>query len=625
MRLTRPAACVLLVLFLCGQQVVAQTTFTDTAPATGTDTTSYGRASVMVDFDGDGLLDLVAANDYMINHFYRQLPDHTFVLANDEWGIPPHNRHTWGILAADFDNDGDDDVYIINLGYPGERNQLLRNDLNTLGVFTDVSLSSGDAPVYRRNFSGTALDYNNDGLLDIFLTSPAFHNYLLRNDGNLVFTDVSAAAGFVEEDAFRHCSSGDFNNDGWIDIAVGNYTGPNYLYKNNGDGTFTNVAADAGIESPGYNFGLVLEDFDNDGWQDIWAPKYFLEVPSPGTSEMFRNNGDGSFSNVTAAAQMTGQTDMGHTTGDVDGDGYPDIYIGTGHPGFKSFDILLHVEPDGQGGFATTDMSDSSGITSNGETRCHGMALGDYDQDGFIDIYVNNGGPPTDPEEQLQENFLWRGQDNGSHWVAVQLTGVASNRTAVGTRAVAVTNTGREVHRILRVGHGFANTDSHILHFGIGSDESVERIVIKWPSGTVQTIFDPAMGQTTNVTEPSGNIQAGQVPNGDGVSGTPLTVSRAGEDITLTWSASCTTTDSDYDVYEGTLGDFASHEPRFCSTGGQTTWTLTPSEGNTYYLVVPRNSVWEGSFGTDSGGNQRPRSENACLGQSFESCSGNEE
>ena len=115
------------------------------------------------------------------------------------------------------------------------------------------------------------------------------------------------------------------------------------------------------------------------------------------------------------------------------------------------------------------------------------------------------------------------------------------------------------------------------------------------------------------------------MPNGGDLPGAPLRVSRAGADITLTWSASCTASDSDYDIYEGTLGDYASHEPRFCSTGGQTTKTLTPSGGNTYYLVVPRNSVWEGSFGTASGGTQRDPGGNACLEQAVESCSGSEE
>ena len=483
------------------------------APESETDAPSYGRGAAMVDLDGDGLLDLISANDLMVTHFYRQLPDHSFVDAIETWGIPEAQAedHTWGVLAADFDNDGDDDVYFLNLGYPEHRNRLLRNDIASTGAFTDVTGSSGDAVMIPRNFGGTTLDYNNDGLLDIFLTGPkpSLHNFLLRNDGNLSFSDVSESAGFTKSDNFRHCSAGDYNNDGCIDLAVGVFHGSNYLYRNNCDGTFTDVAAEAGItRTNDQNFGFVFEDFDNDGWMDLWAPKYYWQGAEPGqTGELYRNNGNNTFSNVTAAAGLTGQSDMGHSTGDVNGDGYPDIYIGTGHPGYRADDLLLLVKPNGKGGFTTADVSVSSGITSSGETRSHGMAFGDYDLDGRIDIWVNNGGPPIDDGDetgdmvQIQESFLWNGSENDYNWIALQLTGTESNRTAVGTRIVTITSSGREIHRMLRVGHGFANTDSHIQHFGLGNETTVKQIVITWPSGSTQTIINPAINQVIQVTE----------------------------------------------------------------------------------------------------------------------------
>jgi len=484
--------------------VYGQVTFLDEAAGYELSNASYGRGSAMVDLDGDGLLDIITGNDGNTNDFFRQLPDHTFEKVNTVWGIVFDERSTWATLVADFDNDGDPDVYFANGSFPGQPNQLLRNDLNESGIFVDVSDHAGDANISVRNFGGTTLDYNRDGLLDIFLTSPnnADANILLRNDGGLVFTDVSVEAGIVLIGTFRHCSAGDFNNDGWCDIAVGDYGNfgtSNVLYRNNQDGTFTNVAAAAGVESPLRNFGMVLEDFDNDGWLDIFLPKYHYLPEDVNTSELYRNNGDGTFTNVTPGSGMTTQTDMGHNTGDIDGDGYPDIFIGTGHPGFKSNDLLLLVTPNGKGGFNTNDVSISSGINANGPTRCHGIALGDYDQDGAIDIFTNNGGPSQ--KQYLEENYLWHNQGNGNQWTALRLEGVQSNRSAVGARAVATTTEGREVHRVIRAGNGFGNTSSLIMHFAIGSDSGIADIEITWPSGIVQVITNPPMSQIIDVVE----------------------------------------------------------------------------------------------------------------------------
>jgi hypothetical protein len=478
----------------------AQITFVDRAVEANTDDHSFGRGCALVDIDGDGLLDIIAANENMPNFFFRQQADHTFEDATAIWDIAFEEGSSWGVLITDFDNDGDPDVYFVNGGFPGQPNQLLRNDLDTTGVLTDVSAQSGDGDYSIRNFGGTTLDYDNDGDVDIFLTTPSPDNrcVLLENGGDLFFTNVSNAAGFVEAGSYRHCSTGDFNNDGWMDVAVGSYFGPNRLYRNNGNGTFTDVAEAAGVQTPDYNFGLVLEDFDNDGWQDLFIPKYLLEPT--GTSELFRNNGDGTFTDVTAASGMTGQTDMGHNTGDLDADGYPDIFIGTGNPAFADDSLLFLVTPDGTGGLIGLDYSDESGITSNGPTRCHGVAMGDYDNDGHVDVYINNGGVSALPETS-EPNFLWQSQGNDNAWAALRLTGTVSNRSAIGARSVAITDSGREIHRILRAGNGFANTDSPIQHFGIGQDERIERIVITWPSGIVQTVHDPPLNQVTAVIE----------------------------------------------------------------------------------------------------------------------------
>jgi hypothetical protein len=480
--------------------------FLNVTEATDTDDFSFGRGSAMVDLNYDGLLDIITGNALGPNLVFRQLPDHSFVLANNEWGFGIDDDLTWGTIVSDFDDDGDPDVLFVNGTAGGfsytDPCRLYRNDLRTTGAFTDVTGLSGDLAIPSENFGGTSFDYDNDGDLDIFLTSKIDESpcRLLRNDGKLEFTDVGVEAGITHLSTFRHCSTGDYNNDGWMDIGVGSLSDANRLYRNNGDGTFTDVAQTLGLSSQRYNFGLVLEDFNNDGWQDVYIPKW--QVSPVGPSEIFLNNGDGTFADITSGSGLTGQTDMGHNTGDIDLDGYPDIFVGTGAPEFASPDLLLLMTPDQFGGVVANDVSDASGITGLGGTRCHGIVMGDYDRDGDIDIYLNNGGPPF-YRDTKQGNTLLQNQADPTPWAAITLEGVLSNRDGVGARCVAFTDTGREIHRIHRSAHGFCNTNPAEVWFGIGSDTSIQRIEIEWPSGLTQTIKSPAMMQITHVVEPA--------------------------------------------------------------------------------------------------------------------------
>ena len=484
-----------------------QLTFTDRASEAGVRNVSFGRGSAMLDLDGDGLLDLIAGDAGTPTNFYRQLPDHTFQLANAAWGIADTDAESWGILAADFDNDGDADVYEVNGGLSGpESNRMLRNDIATTGTFTDISSQTGAAELPAKNFGGTAADYDNDGDLDLFLTDVSAACYLLRNDGDFAFFDVSTAAGITHAGKWRHCGQGDYDRDGWIDFFVGNRSGTSIVYRNLGDGTFEEVAAQVGIDEPQSSFGAVLTDFDHDGWLDLYLPQY-LRQPQGNTSKLYLNNRDGTFRDVSAGAGVTGQTDMGHNVGDLDADGCPDVYIGTGRPGAEELDILWRVFPDGSGGLSTEDLSDSSGITSGGPTRCHGMAIGDYDGDGDLDIYVNNGGPSQD-SGMLEENFLWTNEGNDNGWVGIELDGVLSNRDGVGAHTIAITPSGREIHRERDLGRGFCNTNSPVLHFGLGAEQTAEWIQIHWPSGIEQICYAPIPSSVQRIRETGLRIQA---------------------------------------------------------------------------------------------------------------------
>jgi len=489
--------------------------FYDLAPQAGVDVLGFGRGSAMVDLDNDGLLDLVATSASVQTYYFRQLPGggvHSvpqFQEMTTLWQIPQDTKQTWGTVAADFDNDGDKDLYFPCGGFPyAETNRLLRNDLNTLGTFTLMGpADAGDAvTLLDSSFGASAVDYDLDGDLDLFTSATVTFTgtldqpcRLLRNDGALHFTDVSIAAGITKLGDYKHTGVGDIDNDGWPDLGAGQLGGPARLWRNNGNGTFREIAQVAGLSAPSKNFGFVFDDFDNDGWQDVFLPQY-LAPGDPRISRLFLNNHDGTFRDVSNASGIGGQEDMGHNVGDLNADGFPDLYMGTGNPARLSYDELYLVRPNGGTGVRAIDLTDYSRIRTGGLTRCHGTPFGDVNGDGFLDIYAVNGGPAMDPLS-IQEAYLWFNAGNQNRWLKADLSGVISNRDALGARMSVRTQDGREVHRTLSAGRGFTNTDAHETHFGLGETLRADWIRILWPSGYEQFLLTPLLEQTTKIIE----------------------------------------------------------------------------------------------------------------------------
>ncbi len=489
--------------------VPAQLVFDNVAVEAGVESFGFGRGAGWSDYDQDGQLDVYVVKGKSPNIMFRQKPDHTFEDVTVAWGLPQDEKQHWTCTVCDYDNDGDDDIFVACGGFFGaETNQMFRNDLGTTGTFTDVSATAGAATLIASQvFGSTALDYDVDGHVDLFLADAKIdtvlgHLHLARNEGGLVFTDVTAAAELAAMTGnFRHCGAGDFDSNGLTDGGVGDFEGDSLLLVNDGDGTFTDVAnaVGGGMVHADQAFGFMLADLDLDGWQDIYLPRYLLEVNGP--SGLFRNLGGATLVSDSVSSGIGEHQDMGHNVFDLDNDGWFEIFIGTGAPTTAMLDILLRVAPTGPGGaLVTTDISLEAGILAYGPTRCHGSAAADYDEDGDIDIYCNNGGMGKIATSQ-EFSILLRNQGNANDWIEVELTGVLSNRSAIGAQLFATLPDGRTLHLFKAAGSGFGNTDSPIQHFGLGPNGAVDRLDIRWPSGVVQALLAPQTGTRHQVAE----------------------------------------------------------------------------------------------------------------------------
>ena len=325
---------------------------------------------------------------------------------------------------------------------------------------------------------------------------------LYRNNGDGTFTDVSKKAGIANPAGKGlGVAFGDFDNDGWPDIYVANDTVRNFLYHNNGDGTFTDLAYSAGVGydpngKPRAGMGAEFADFDGDGWLDIFVTNFSEEF-----NALFRNRGDRTFEEVTEQVGLSsGYLPLGFGTKlfDFDNDGYVDIYVTNGHVidniqlynsrlSYMQKDLLYHNE---RGRFR--DVSAESGPALNIKHVGRGAATADFDNDGDLDIVVSNCG---------QAPILMRNDGgNKNHWIAIKARGRESNSFGVGAR-VRVESGGRtQIKEIYSAGSYLSSSDLR-LYFGLGSERKVKQIEILWPSGKRQTLSDLAANKTVVLDE----------------------------------------------------------------------------------------------------------------------------
>lgn len=494
--------------------------FEDVAAKMGVNKLDGLGPSAWCDYDHDGDFDLFVCGCDSYGALYRNDGDH-FRDVSAEAGLF-HVQSGFSATLQDYDNDGYCDLYVGRDGWNGPApNSLYRN--NGDGTFTETTEAAGVGHP-GSSFVHSWFDYNRDGFLDLYVANGIVGggdtNVLYRNNTDGTFTDTTAEAGLAERRGTKTIglAIGDYDKDGWPDLFVGGFNVPHRLYHNLGDGTFRDVAVEAGLTSPKWERQCYVSfffDYDNDTWPDILmtnlasfpyvvmgVSEAYASLPAEGREKLFRmapklyrNNRDGTFTDVSREAGFLYPMGvMGANVADLDNDGFQDVYFATGDP------AIFRMEPDrffrnnGDGTF--TDWTFATGLGNLG--KGHGVTFVDIDGDGDLDMYVPEGGFVHG--DAWENAFYLNLQATGNSWLHIDLRGDPSNRDAVGT-SVTVTAGGMTQLRQVKGGRGFGSSDSPTVEFGLGKAKTVERVEIRWPSGTLQVLENVRVNQRIFVRE----------------------------------------------------------------------------------------------------------------------------
>lgn len=535
---------------------------------------TLGAGGAFFDADNDGDLDIYLVNSgnwpgsaaaQKHSALYQNNGDGTFTDITAAAGVGNRGNYGQGVACADYDNDGDTDIYVTNFG----PDVLYRN--NGDGTFTDITAHAGIGDAAWSS-SACFLDYDRDGHLDLFVVNYLHYSLdvvyrpcgegetrtychpslfegapdrLYRNNGDGTFTDVSQAAGVGNIGGMFHGKglgvvSADFNNDGAPDLYVANDDTRNDFFYNNGDGTFSEISLLAGCA---YSFngvaqagmGIASGDYNGDGALDIFVTNLSYE-----TNALYRNNGDGTFTDVIYEARLGKESYLyvGFGTGflDVDNDGWLDLFVANGHiidNIAETHDVLTYAQPNqlfrnkGDGTFQ--EISETTGPYFHRAQVSRGSIFGDYDNDGDVDILVTqSNGPAT---------LLRNENGNKQNWLRIKPVGTVSNRDGIGARVLLTIGEmarGRPspyglqademepdepsfddlTQQLRDVNPGASYLSSHDarLHFGLGENTNVNRLEIRWPSGVVEVYENLPVNQEHVLTESSGSSRFERAP-----------------------------------------------------------------------------------------------------------------
>jgi tetratricopeptide (TPR) repeat protein len=471
--------------------------FVDVAPLAGLSLVSLAGGVIVDDFDNDGLLDVVISDMDPCTplHFFHNNGDGTFSDRSAKAGLSDQIGGL-NIIQADYNNDGCMDILVLRGGweYPMRRS-LLKNNCD--GTFTDVTRASGLAVPATATQSAVWTDIDNDGFLDLFIANERGPNQLFRNKGDGTFEDISHTAG-VDQSAFsKGVVSADYDNDGYPDLFVSNFSGGNFLYHNNHDRTFTEVSANAGVQAPFGSFATWFFDYDNDGWPDLLVNSYYqsnddvvrtyLGLPHNAESmRLYKNMRNGTFKDVTAEVGLDKVfMPMGSNFGDIDNDGFLDIYLGNGNPSYGA--LIPHVLLRNHDGKYFVDVTAASGT---GELhKGHGVAFADIDRRGYEDIFAEIGGAVPGDKHVFR---LFENPGNGNDWINVRLVGTKTNRAAIGAQ-IKLTVEGedrvrRTIYRTVSSGGSFGANPME-QHIGLGKSARIMNLEVWWPTSQTRQTF----------------------------------------------------------------------------------------------------------------------------------------
>ena len=513
----------------------------------GTETNKYllettGCGVAVLDIDGDGWLDLFIVNGTVlggfpagqgpVGHLYRNRRDGTYEDVTAKSGIV---QTGWGQAACsgDYDNDGHDDLFVTAWG----QNHLYRGRGD--GTFIEVSDAAGLVTKKARWGAGCAfVDYDRDGYLDLFAANyidfdlasaplpesglcrykgipvacgpPGLtggKNVLYRNTGKGTFEDVSDRTGITKSSGTYGLgvSTLDFNDDGWVDLYVANDSNPSALYINQQDGTFKDVAVEAGCAysqdgKPQAGMGVAVGDYDRNGTVDLFKTNFAGD-----TSTLYANGGKGYCDDRTFAAGIGLNTRwLGWGVGfvDLDNDGWLDLFIVNGHvypevervkteAGYKQRKVVYRNLGNGR----FEDVSERLGPPVTTPAAGRGAAFADLDNDGDIDVVVNNVHAAPD--------LFTLASPRDAHWLTLKLVGTTSNRSAIGARIKLVSASGSQVQEVRGGGSYYSQNDLR-PHFGLGKDAVVDRVDVRWPNGREERWIAPKVDQILTLTEGSG-------------------------------------------------------------------------------------------------------------------------
>jgi hypothetical protein len=478
-------------------------TFTDATVSAGLNTDGYTFGDpIWGDFNGDGNLDLFVDNHYNRgSYFYQNNGTGTFTDILDTSGLR-HAGDRHGSAWVDFNNDGELDLSITKGAKGG---QILGTKQDELyqnlggGQFTNVAVAAGVTDTWGKGRGVAWGDYNNDGYPDLLLGNLKTDLFLLKNNGDGTFSDVTVAAGLGSLQ-FTECVFADYNNDGFPDIfctvSESNNSSNDMLLKNNGDGTFSDVTSQAGILPLNNGRAICFGDYDNDGDLDLFISRGGDEFPVKQT--LYRNNGDGTFTDVTDQAGVgVVVNNRAAAWGDYDNDGYLDLYIvnSGSDPEGKGANYLFRSNRNG----TFTDVASSAGVQDLVVNRGRGCAWGDYDNDGFLDLFVTNGESNT--QYELGPQVLYHNKGNGNKWLKIKLVGTTSNRQGLGVKITAQIGRRTQYREANGASGHFLSQGAGPVHFGLGKATVVDQLTVKWPSGVSQVLTGVSANQEITVTE----------------------------------------------------------------------------------------------------------------------------